>query len=111
MGLENNNVLTLFSSWKPWNLCSEIGRFTADSEALASVSSPLEEPEPSRLVADILTQVDTSGEMADKWIVEGDEDNALPGVGVNNQLPQVFRNGNFLVDHEHILIVDLETML
>ena len=101
----------MFSSWKPWNLCSEIRRFTTDGEAFSRVRPPLQKPEPPGLVADILAQVDTPREVADEWIVERDEDNALSGVGVDNQLPQVLRNGNLLVDHEHILVVDLEMIV
>ena len=122
--------MTRFNLREPRHLLPEVPRPTADSVALAGVGAGLQNPAPPenvkifldlKIFADLIAPGDVANVGAEvlaagavlvrleEGIVDGEEEDALPGPGVHHQLPEVARHRDLVLHQVHRTVVHLIT--
>ena len=97
----------MFNFGNPWNSFPQVCRLAADGVAFPGYGPCLQDPAPSGLVADVGAEVVAPSDADHEGVVHGDEHDALSSLGVHNQLPQIFRDWNFVFHEINFLIVHL----
>ena len=90
---------------EPGKFLPEFLSRTTDSEAFPDLSPVLETLPPPRGLADVWTEV--LG-LADVRVIDGDEHDTLPSLGVHHKLPQILGHWNIVLGQPDLFIVYLQ---